>query len=467
MNKRDDSEKLSPARIAARKAVTQCRQREAFAHDMIERYIDSSAMSVEDRSFAARLVLGVIKTRGVLDDVLDRCLNTPQDVTDDVRDALCVSIYEILFLDKSPYAAVDQGVELVRSIAPRASGLANVVLRRVVNAKKDFPFGDPETDMAAFARLQGFPLWLAEFLVDEFGEDEARSFMVISNEAAPVFIGVNTLKANDEEIVALLEAAHGNPESVEVAGRSVYGCYRIESAQKLFDGCVRKAIDDGLIFVADAAAQRVAHAVLPDDLSSSFFEIGVGRGTKTILLQSDAWHRWGTQIHDYVVLDNRDFKISLTEERMQNYGVNVSRFIVGSAFDLDKLINKDHTFDTVFIDAPCSGLGTLRRHPEIRWRLSPQTITDNAKFNLEMLENAASYVADDGTLAYSTCTITSAENISVIKQFLVSKQGSCFEIERIDRKDAMSLPLTSGGNDAHFLAKMRRKKAIGAGKCLK
>ncbi len=125
--------------------------------EVMVRLVDEAPLSPEDRAFATRLVLGVVSTRGVLDDVLNRCMRTPHDVTDDVRDALQLSAYEIIFLEKSPHAAVDQGVELVRSIAPRAGGVANAVLRKVVAAKSRFPFGDPSSDIAAYARLHGFP----------------------------------------------------------------------------------------------------------------------------------------------------------------------------------------------------------------------------------------------------------------------------------------------------------------------
>ncbi len=460
MSKKSSTDDVTPARKAALTAVTQCRKRKAFAQDMIAEYIDSnSKMSVEDRAFAARLVLGVVKTRGVLEEVLNRCLRKKTDAYDDVRDALCISIYEILYLEKSSYAAVDQGVELVRSIVPEAAGLANAVLRKATVIKEDFPFGDPSTDIAAFARAQGFPLWLTELLIDELGEVEARSFIEISHETAPVFIGVNTIKTNDDEVLALFKAAQGHPEQVQVNGHSVVGCYRIESGRVLMNDRIQEAFDDGLIFVSDAAAQLVAHSVLPVRPLQDFLEIGAGRGTKTILLQNDAQRKWGNQIPDYVALDDHGFKIKVLQNRMDVFGVHVAHYLVGDASCLGEVIDEGCTFDAVFIDAPCSGLGTLRRHPEICWRLTPQTIEENAKLGLEMLQSAAPYVAEGGTLAYSTCTITFSENDRVVERFLSSEQGSNFEIEQLNGRNSLSTQLVSGGNDAHFLVKMRREKA--------
>ncbi len=456
MNKRTPTTKATPARIAALEAVAQCRVRKSFAQDAIARDIDNSSMSEEDRAFAATLVLGVVKTRGILDEVLNRCMDSPHDISSSVRDALCISTYEIIFLDKSAHAAVDQGVELVRSVAPRAAGLANAVLRRVVATKNKFPFGNPKTDIAAYARLQGFPSWLAARLVEDLGENNARTFMEISNETPPTFVAVNALKTCDEEVVSLLEAARGNPEPATIGRRLIPGCYRIKSARVLQNQNVQRALKDGWFLVSDAAPQMIAYLALPQTRPNAFLEIGAGRGTKTIMFQSNAWRKWEAQIDNYVALDSHEFKVSLLMNRIKDYNVNVSQALVGSALNLDTLLGKDTAFDVVFIDAPCSGLGTLRRHVDIRWRLTPDAIDENAQLGTDMLKSAARFVRDGGTLAYSTCTVTPEENEDVIESFLESEQGEGFYLDSIDGRDFFRTSLVTGGNDAHFLAKLRK-----------
>lgn len=228
--RRQKAHKATTARELALAAIHQLRERDAFAQDIIAKTIDISPLSREDRAFATRLVLGVVSTRGTLEDIITGCMDSPDDAAPAVRDALCLSAYEIVFLQKSPHAAVDQGVELVKSVAPRAGGLANAVLRRVVRAKEAFPFGDPRTDIAAYARLHGFPVWLAKRLIAELGPEGARDFMVASNEPAPVYIAVNALKAaTDEEVVSVLAAAHAGPEAMALGGCAVPGCYKVAS----------------------------------------------------------------------------------------------------------------------------------------------------------------------------------------------------------------------------------------------
>ena len=461
--RRQKAHKATTARELALAAIHQLRERDAFAQDIIAKTIDISPLSREDRAFATRLVLGVVSTRGTLEDIITGCMDSPDDAAPAVRDALCLSAYEIVFLQKSPHAAVDQGVELVKSVAPRAGGLANAVLRRVVRAKEAFPFGDPRTDIAAYARLHGFPVWLAKRLIAELGPEGARDFMVASNEPAPVYIAVNALEAaTDEEVVSVLAAAHAEPEAMALGGCAVPGCYKVASGVPLLDGRVRRMINQGLLLVSDATSQAVADLVVGDTAPESFLEIGAGRATKTILDQSIAYRRYGKQIPEYVTVDVHAFKTKLLQERAEQYGAHVSEAIIGDATDLDALVG-ERTFDRVFIDSPCTGLGTLRRHADIRWRLRPETIAESAELDARLLESAASHVAPGGILAYATCTVTHEENADAVEAFLATEAGAAFEVVPCRNPDLdIELPFFStvlepGGPDAHFLALLRRK----------
>ncbi len=447
--------RLSPARSHALRAVTILREREAFAQEVMARVIDESRMSPEDRAFATRLVLGVVSMRGTLDDVLNRCMRSPHDVTDDVRDALQISAYEIIFLGKSPHAAVDQGVELVRSIAPRAGGVANAVLRKVVEAKRAFPFGDPTRDIDAYARLHGFPAWLAARLIENLGAQDAREFMSASNEPAPVFVAINASQADEDEIVSVLAAAHGEPERVSVCGVEVPGCYRIASGTVLLDGRVSRLINNGCILISDAASQRVAQIVLSGEAPRSLLEVGAGRGTKTVLLQSGSVRAFGSQIPRYVAVDNHAFKSEILRERASQYGIEVSDCVTCDATNLNRGVG-DELFDVVFLDAPCTGLGTLRRHPEIRWRLDEEAIAGHAELNARLLASASHHVAPGGVMVYATCTVTPEENVAVVAEFLKGEGAGRFQLEPIEGSSAFASKLVSGGCDAHFAVRLRR-----------
>lgn len=450
---KDSERSASPARQAALRVTSIVRERDAFAQELIHKYIDSSRMSREDRAFATRLTLGVVSSYGTLDDVINRCLDRVSDINDDVRDALRISTYEIIFLKKEPHAAVSQGVELVKTIAPKASGLANAVLRRIADKAHKFPFGDPRTDIEAFARLHAFPEWLAKRALLDLGPEATRDYLAGSNEPAPLFVAINAAKADESEVVETIVAAHGDPVAVSVNGEEIPGCYCLSEGRVLFDGRVRHMIQTGQLLVSDASSQQIARLVLPEEKPASLLEVGAGRGTKTVLIQSDAQRRYGSQIDEYVTVDNLEFKTNITAERAEEYGIHVSESITGDATALDDVVG-ERAFDVVFIDAPCSGLGTLRRHPEIRWRLNPEKIDEFAKTGLALLKSASTHVAPGGSIVFSTCTITRAENIDVVKAFLASDEGASFSLAPIGGAPCFNPALKPGSPDAHFAVRL-------------
>lgn len=447
--------KASPARLAALDVVRAVRERGAYAQELISTRIDASDMSPSDRAFATRLVLGVVSCQGTLDEVIDRALRSPSDVRDDVRDALRISTYEIIFLHKSPHAAVDQGVELVRSFEPRASRLANAALRKIVELSQSFPFGDPNHDLAALARLYAFPQWLCKRLIDELGAPEAVEFMRASNEPAPLFVAANACKTDDEAFVRVFEKAGEEISPSGSGGLSVAGCYQLADSKSLLVPEVKKLLSQGKMLVSDASSQLVAASILPKERPSSFLEIGAGRATKTILLQADAQRAYGAQIEHYAALDNHSFKTELLADRAKLYGISVEEALTGDALKLDEAVG-ERTFDVVFIDAPCSGLGTLRRHPEIRWRFEEASIAPLAKTQLAMLQAAAPHVRPGGELAYATCTVTSEENSGVVKSFLSSEAGSNFILAPLAGRSCVATRLSPGSPDAHFAARFLR-----------
>lgn len=449
--------RATPARTAAVQTLRQLRERDGFAQEVIGSTIDPAPLSPEDKAFATRLVLGVVSTRGTLDDLIDRCLDSPRDINATVRDALEVSAYELLYLQKAPHAAVDQGVELVRSVAPRAGGLANAVLRRMAKARDAFPFGDPERSIEALARQQGFPLWLAEKLIADMGDQGARRFMAASNEPAPLFVAMNAIRAADGEVLEALRAAQGCPQPVRLGGVPVPGCYLVKDGSVLLDGRVGQLIAQGKLLVSDAASQAVAaRVVAASGRPGSFLEVGAGRGTKTILLQSGFVRQGGAQAPDYVTVDNHQFKTKLLAQRARDYGVRVAEALTGDATQLGALVGS-RAFDAVFVDAPCTGLGTLRRHADIRWRLQQPTIAESAALDGRLLDSAAAHVAPGGLLAYATCTVTLEENEWAVEAFLASEAGAPFALEAQGEAMFFAPPLVPGGCDAHFLALMRRR----------
>ena len=328
------------------------------------------------------------------------------------------------------------------------------MLRKIVALRAAFPFGDPMRDPEALARLHAFPLWLTRRLIADLGPQAALDFMRASNEQAPLFIAVNAAKTTDEALVAAFEKLDEGLDPVAVDNVRVPGCYRVLDTRALLLPEVKRLFGQGKILVSDAASQLVAASVLPERKPGSLLEVGAGRATKTILLQSDAERAYGSQL-ELTTLDNHDFKTRLLKERADRYNAQVAEALTGDALELDAVVG-ERLFDEIFIDAPCSGLGTLRRHPEIRWRIRPADIAEFARVQLGMLQSAAPHVAVGGTLAYATCTVTREENNGVVKAFLESAAGAGFELAPINGRSCVATRLYPGSSDAHFAVRFLR-----------
>lgn len=455
--------KASPSRIKALEALQAIQKRNAFAHEVIAKIIDGSALDESDKAFATRLVLGVVSMQGTLDAVIDRCLRSPDDIQDDVRNALRISAYELLYLDKASYAAVDQGVELVRYIAPKASGLANAVLRKMVKAAAAFPFGNPDTDLEALALLEGFPPWLASLCLLWLGPARGRAFMKACNDPSPLFVFINSLKADEDEVRELFDGLGGYHDAPTLCGIVPPGCLRLNRSRAISDGRVRKLLSDGSILVSDASAQAVAficaaaiaRARKRKGSDVRVLELCSGRGTKTIMIQDDVFRLTGEQVGHYVCVDNMAFKNAIVEERIRHFGIKVRSCLTEDLTATPHPI-EGGDYDVVFLDAPCSGLGTMRKHPEIRWRIRPEVIEQDAERDGKLLASAALNVASGGYLLYATCTITPDENERAVKSFLESSAGEGFRLVPIGEETVFRTSLAPDSPDAHFAALMQR-----------
>lgn len=443
---RFEKPKLSPARAAAAAIGKVVREREAFTAEVTPAVLARfEGITPEDAAFATKLSRGVTATVGTLDEFINRNMRSANDIDDNIRDAMRVSAYELLFLKKNDYAAVDQGVELVRSIEPKAAGLANTVLRKMAQSAKAFPFGKANLSLQVLARSQAFPLWMAKRLMNEMGLQQATNFMRACNADAPVYIAVNAIKATDEEVEEVFDQAG----SLLKATEDVPGCFLVADARVLRKPEVRALFEEGKVFVSDESAQAIALLACPEEAPESFLEIGSGRGTKTILIQSNAHRLYGKTVN-MVSVDDHAFKGEVLAKRAAAYGIDTVTPHTADGRQISKDFD-EASFDAVFVDAPCSGVGTLRRHPEIRWRLTEQDVERMAGIGCDMLIEAAKMVKPGGLLTYATCTVFQEENERVVERFLRTKFGESFEVEK-----TLSTTLTATGPDAHYAVRLRR-----------
>ena len=428
--------KLAPARRAALDVLCACRRRSAHARELLRSSEAVEALDPRDRALATRLVLGCVGALGALDAALDTYLKKLSKVEPRVRDALRIAAFELMYLSTDSAVCVSQGVELVRSVLPQAAGMANAVLRRVgenerprvAAARERLRAGDVDEESLALAG--GLPVWLAHEYLVSMGVGKAAELALGATEAAPVFVAANTVKHGLGETEELLVKAGLEPESLPLPGAFALAA----PANLARSGLVGEAD----VLPADLSSQLVSH-IAAVGLGGSLLEVGQGRGTKSVLLAAIAC-RMG-EAASIVACEVDETKVRISKERMEAAGVagDVECFCLdGRELSSEGAPEAVHgEFDAVFIDAPCSGTGTLRRHPEIAWSLTPEALDiTNADslpaLQLALLQAAALHVRGGGTLTYATCSPLIQEDEAVIQAFLACEEGSAFEVASIE-----------------------------------
>jgi 16S rRNA (cytosine967-C5)-methyltransferase len=450
---------IAPARRAALQVLKRVREREAFGPETLDAVLTASGLSRADLALATRLTYGTLQTSGVLDEAIDRLVSKPSAVEPRVRDALRLAAYELLFARTPARAAVHEGVEAVRAVRPQAVGMANAVLRRLAGEASSFPWGDPETDDVALARLTAHPLWMVELFVADLGRETAEQALRADLEPAPLYLWHNPFAGQFGEALALLEHDEADPRPCEPQG-----C--IEAGAP--SGAVRgECVASGACLVADGSAQMAARILAPRP-GQVVVDIAAGRGTKTVQLQALAMAEGGPA--DLIAVDIHAFKTDILARRLARLGVPGVRVVIGDATDVASVVGMPAagTVDAVLLDAPCSGLGTLRRRAEKRWRLSAADIDGLTQLQYDLLVQSASLVRPGGVVVYSTCSIARRENHDVVARFLGAPEGAGFRVKDITEAVPdmwrrwigpegwfQSVP-EPAGPDGHFVAALER-----------
>lgn len=444
---------IAAARASALRVLGRVRKDGAFSGAALTSELRGTELSSEDTALTTHLVYGVLGAEGVLDDAIDRFARGK--IEPRIRDVLRLAAYELLYGRSPAYAVVDQAVAAARRIRPQASGLVNAVARRVAEAAPAFPWGDPETDLDALARVCACPRWVVDEYLASLGPDAGREALLASAEPAPSFVRLDPFGATRESALAALAAAEPLPSPPDP------DCFILGRPAVAHGG------SGGPWFSMDAAAQLAPAAVRPAP-GGRVLDAGAGRGNKTVCLQAIAMR--GGAPADITALEQHEGKVARLRERLDRSGVPGVTVAVGDAADACTHFGPA-AFDAVLLDAPCTGLGTLRRYPEKRWRIVPGDIARMAALQRTLLSGLAGVVRPGGCLVYSTCSIARAENEGVVRAFLDTATGAGFSVESLagvvpdawspflnDDGTFQSWP-TIEGPDGHFVAVLRHDGA--------
>jgi len=407
---------ISKARTVAFDVLLRVAKQNAYADDALRSEL-SPEVNPEDAGLATELVLGSLRWQRLLDFVIDRNLKKAAGTMDiEVRIALRLGVYQVLFLDRVPSrAAVHESVELVKRARKRsAATFVNAILRKVSGAYSASKFSADAVATLLPAEsspadrlgiLYSHPGWLVERWTQRFGEEKTRALMQANNRA-PIVSGFLLDTARDEEARRQLEKS---------------GC-RIEPGNLLRDAWnlrggnpgANAAVREGWVAIQDEASQAVARLlnVRPGD---KVLDLCAAPGGKTLLLAAAA----GPSGH-VAASDLHANRVRAMAERLAASGArNVETMVLDGAQPLPF----EQPFDRILVDVPCSGSGTLSRHPEIKWKLRVEDLSDLHRRQAVLLRNALPHLAPGGRLVYSTCSLEPEENESVVHEVLGQSDG--------------------------------------------
>jgi 16S rRNA (cytosine967-C5)-methyltransferase len=377
----------------------------AFADALVDRA--RQTFDARDSAFILELVYGVLRNRARLDWILNQFSAQPLTKTDAwTRNILRLGVYQMLFLDKIPVsAAVNTATELAKEQGKKSS-YVNGLLRNLDRRRGSIVDPAPHDPIKRLSILYSHPEWLTRRWVKRYGAETAEMLLRENNRPAPLVVRTNTLKTTREQLKASLEA-----EGAETA-ETTYSTVGLEIASSPGLRSLT-AYEKGWFIVQDQAAQLIGLMLGPRPGETVLDACAAPGGKATHL--AELMENRGT----LVALESDPGRIGRIRENSERLGIAIITPVLGDAMQYTQ-----GEFDKILIDAPCSGLGVLRRHPDGRWNKHERTIGERAAVQRRVLENCAMLLKPGGALVYATCTTEPEENEDVITAFLAGAGGT-------------------------------------------
>lgn len=435
------------ARQAALSCLERCRREGAWSGQTMDEIIKKASLDKREAALASRLCLGVLQNSRLFEYYIDFYSSVKsRKLEPKVRDILFLGIYQLLYTNIPARAAVNESVALCRQSGyDRAAGLVNAVLRRVSENAGGMPEVPGSGTAEHLAIKYSHADWLVQRIISEQGYEHTEVFLACNNEPAPLTVQVNTLKTSLEEYKNLLEDA-GIAYSVHPY---LPGCIELKG------GIVAAlpGFDEGLFYVQDAAA-RAAAEIAGAECGMRVLDACSAPGGKSFasaIKMGNEGHILSCDIHEK--------KLRLVRSGAERLGINIIETAAQDARNPDESFKE--AFDLVIADVPCSGIGVIRKKPEIRWK-KEEELSALPEIQSEILESLSKCVKAGGTLLYSTCTVLRAENEQLVEAFL--RRHSEYEVqpfnlgERSFESGMHCFWPNVDGTDGFFAAKLKRIK---------
>ncbi len=434
-----------------------------YSNLVLESMLEEAELSPRDKALAAKITYGTLQWQGYLDYYLDFLLKRPRaEIARDALFLLRLGAYQILILDKIPSrSAVDETVKLARKKMHRGiASLVNGTLRNLVRKYKEIELPDSESTPLEYLSVKySHPSWMVEVWYHELGFERTERLLKANNESPERTVRVNTLKTSRDEFVSEL-ASFGI--AYEFVPQVLEGLI-INNYEKLLE---TPFYHEGKYQPQDINSMIVSLFVLPG-ANEKIIDMCSAPGSKTTHLAQLKKNKG-----KIIAVDINRAKLNRVHEACKRMGINCVTPLLGDARRLfkDERLGKHEkeAFDACLVDAPCSGLGTLRRHPELKWTFKHDDITRLAKQQQELLVSAHKLLKPGGRLIYSTCTISKRENQLTVSEFLKSYPGYKLEhpSDFIDQQAIQNAEINPdgltqfypgyGSGDGFFIARLKK-----------
>lgn len=438
------------AREVALLTLHTCQRQGGWSDGTLKKQIAAAGLDARDAALATNLCFGVVQNQMLLDFYLSKFSSIPLTrMESKILQSLRLGVYQMLFLTKIPHsAAVDRSVAMAKqhSKNPRAAGMVNGILRSFQRNMDHLPTIPQDDPVEYFSTLYSHPAWLVQELLDTLGSEETARFLEANNAQPPITAQVNTLKTDTAELTRRLQEAgvvvepHPWLENCLILSRT-------GSVEQL------SAFQEGLFYIQDPASRMAVMTAAPE-AGMQVLDTCAAPGGKSFA----AAIRMGGE-GKIISCDLHPHKKKLISAGAQRLGLSLleAKTADGKEFHPEW----ENAFDCVLVDAPCSGLGVIRKKPDIRYK-EPEPLAQLPAVQREILDNAARYVKPGGTLLYSTCTILDRENGQIVADFL--EKHSAFALEpfqlpgEIGRVEEGQITLWPHrhGTDGFFIAKLRK-----------
>jgi 16S rRNA (cytosine967-C5)-methyltransferase len=422
--------------------------------DSFKRYRHLTSL---DRSFLTELTYGVIRWRGKLDWVIPQFSKIPfEKIELETINILRLGLYQILFLSRTPAsAAVNESVESAKQIRGRGgAGFVNAVLRSSIRQRDEIRYPDIAEDPALHLSVtRSHPLWLVQRWIKEVGVEGALRICAFNNRISPLTLRANTLRIDRKDLVEKLREEGLKPHPTAYSEEGVLLQDPPPTSELPF-------LKQGLYVIQDEASQLVS-SILDPGPGERILDACAAPGGKTTHMAQRMENRG-----EIYALDLSKGKLDLIEEICQRLGVKIVKALKADAA-VSLPVSNDLVFDRVLADVPCSGFGTLRKNPDLKWKRGEKDVKRLSELQLAILNNLSVYVKKEGVLVYSTCTVFHEENEDVVEKFLGGH--SEFQLDRIEKagKSEKLSPFLRNGYfrtfpprnemDGFFVARLRKE----------